>query len=142
MILNKVLIDTNICLDAIQRRKPYVVNAAKIFEKSENKKFKGFVSAHSFDTLFYILSKKWSSKRVYKAIGGLRRTIDVARVDKKVIDEAFRLQWSDFEDAIHYQAALAEDCDAIVSRDKNDFENADLQVLSPIEFLDKLSPEK
>ncbi len=139
MTLNKVLIDTNVCLDAMQKRKPFVWNAAKILDRSERKDFQGFVSAHSFDTLFYILSKTSTKRYVYEAITGLRRTIDIAAINQNMIDKALQLRWSDFEDAVHYQAALSSGCDAIVTRNENDFKESDLPVFSPLEFLEQLN---
>lgn len=86
MILTKVLIDTNICLDAMQKRQPFVWNAAKILDLSEKKEFQGLVSAQCFDTLFYILSKTSSKEYVYQAIRGLRRTIEIAMINEDMID--------------------------------------------------------
>lgn len=139
MTLTKVLIDTNICLDAILKRQPFVWDAAKILDLSEKKEFQGLVSAQCFDTLFYILSKKSSKKDVYQAIKGLRRTIEIATINENVIDQALQLNWDDFEDAIHYQAALASECNAIITRNKNDFKKSELPALSPLEFLEQLS---
>jgi len=53
---DKILIDTNVCLDAIQRRKPYDIQALKILNLSETKIIKGIISAHTFETIFYILN--------------------------------------------------------------------------------------
>jgi predicted nucleic acid-binding protein len=54
------------------------------------------------------------------------------------IDDALKARWKDFEDAIHYQAAKAAGCDAIITRNAKDFKKADLPILSPQEFLDQL----
>ncbi len=63
---------------------------------------------------------------------------EVAPVNQKIIDKALKLKWPDFEDAIHYQAALAEGCDALVTRNPKDFKVDSFPVLTPQQFLDEL----
>lgn len=139
MVFKKILIDTNICIDAIENSKPFSTAAVQILEASEKGDIAGYVSAHSFDTLFYILIQTTKREHVYKAIEALRRTIHVAPVNQTVIDKALQDKWSDFEDAIHYHAALEAGCDAIVTRNQKDFTNSNLSVLSPEEFLNQLT---
>lgn len=138
MTLNKVLIDTNICLDAVLNRHPFATSAAKITEQSEKGLFSGLIAAHTFDTFFYILVKNIGQTKAYRGINALRRAFEVAAIDKTIIDNALDLNWPDFEDAIHYQAAIATDCHAIVTRNKQDFSEGRLPVLSPSQFLEEL----
>src|SRR6056297_574156 len=138
MASRKILIDTNVCIDAIEGRKPFDFNALKILEYSENRIINGFVSAHSFDTLFYILIQNSPRSNVYGAIDGLRRVVEVAPVTKRIIDEALDLKWPDFEDAIHYRAAVAAGCEAIVTRNPTDFKESDLEIMTPGQLLSEL----
>jgi len=142
MIFRNILIDTNICIDATQKRKPFAYNAHKILDFSERKIINGFVSAHSFDTIFYILTQNTHQEYVYKANEGLRRTVEIAPVTKMEIDEALKLRWPDFEDAIHYRAAMAAGCEAIVTRNPGDFKEADLAVLTPSQLLADIDTEQ
>ncbi len=141
MILNKVLIDTNVCLDAAQIRRPFAVNALKIIELSQFGDLTGIVAAHSLDTMFYILNANNSKKEVYTILRGFRLAFDIAAVNQSIIDAALNLNWNDFEDAIHYESARAAGCEAIITRNKKDFEQADLEVLTPTEFLDQLNQQ-
>jgi predicted nucleic acid-binding protein len=135
MILTKALVDTNICIDAAQKRKPFYRQALTIIEYAQSGVFSGMVAAHSFDTIFYILNKRNSIESTYTVLDGLRRAFEVAPVTQKVIDQAIALKWKDFEDAIHYQAAKAGGCDAIITRNEKDFQQSELPVLSPQAFL-------
>lgn len=139
--MNKVLIDTNVCLDATKRRKPFAKTATEILARSESGKFNGFVSAHSFDTIFYFLLQKYNNSNAYKAIRGLRKAIRVSPVTQEVIDGALNLNWNDFEDAIHHESARAAGCEAIITRNKKDFEQGELQILTPTEFIDQLNQQ-
>lgn len=138
MIFKTILIDTNICLDVMQKRKPFHLLAAKILDGSEKSLFQGYVAAHTFDTLFYILSKRHRNEYVYTAIEGLRETIKIAPVTEEIIDDAISLKWPDFENAIHYLSAIHKNCDAIITRDPSGFDDSSIPVLSPFEFLAQL----
>ncbi|MDR9419604.1 type II toxin-antitoxin system VapC family toxin [Gracilimonas sp.] len=138
MIFKNILIDTNVCLDVMQKRKPFYIQAAKVLDGSEKSIYQGYVVAHTFDTLYYILSKRHKNEFVYNAIEGLRETVKIASVTEKVIDEAISLKWPDFEDAIHYLTAIHSNCDAIITRDSSGFTDSSIPVLTPFEFLDQL----
>jgi predicted nucleic acid-binding protein len=137
--LTKPLIDINICLDSALQRKPFAIQAGKILSYSEKKTINGFVAAHGFDTIFYLLRKKYGARKCYEAIKAIRETIQIAPVTQSVIDDALDTRWKDFEDGIHYQAALAAGCNAVISRNAKNFKQADLPILSPQEFLDQLT---
>ncbi len=136
--MNKALIDTNICLDAILDRVPFTDNALKIIEQSQEEKFNGLLSAHALDAIFYITEKLTNQTKAYKGIKELRKAFDIAPVNQQIIDKAIADKWKDFEDAIHYQAALAADCDAVVTRNEKDFSGATIPVYDPVDFLEEL----
>jgi len=142
MEINSALIDTNVCLDAALQRAPFSVAAIEIIERSQLGEFSAMIAAHSFDTLFYFLRKDKNTNRAYYIINEFRSVFKVAPVTQQVIDDALNARWNDFEDAIHYQAAKAADCDAIITRNKKDFKDADLPVLSPQEFLAQFNDEE
>ncbi|MEX0646351.1 MAG: PIN domain-containing protein [Balneolaceae bacterium] len=139
MALNKVLIDTNVCLDAAKRRQPFAESAIKILAYSESQEIEGYVAAHSFDTIFYFLEENYGRSRAYDALKGLRKAVKICPVTQQVIDAAFDLEWNDFEDAIHHESALQIGCDAIITRNEKDFKKTKIPVLSPGKFLDHLN---
>ncbi|MCH8549608.1 MAG: PIN domain-containing protein [Balneolaceae bacterium] len=142
MIYKKVLVDTNICIDAALYRKPYASDALRIFELSQFNKLNAMIAAHSFDTIFYILRKSYSVEKRYTLMKELRAIFKVAPVTQTVIDEALGLKWPDFEDAIHYRAAVTAGCDAIVTRNPADFKDAELTILSPLQLLAEIEEER
>jgi len=139
MAYKNVLLDTNICLDVILYRHPFAVKSGEIIDKAESGFFSAFIAAHSFDTLFYILVNKIGRERAYEGIETLRNVCVVADVSQLIIDNALKEKWPDFEDAIHYQSALAAGCDAIVTRNPNDFLTDNLSILSPNQFLAEIN---
>lgn len=138
MTFSKVLIDTNGCLDATLFRKPFASNALKVFELTEFRSIELIISAHTFDTIFYLLRNDFSIEKAYELIQELRSASEIGTVNQLIIDEAISLKWPDFEDAIHYLTAVHSKCDAIVTRDPSGFRNAEIPILSPFEFIDQL----
>lgn len=138
MTFSKVLIDTNVCLDATLFLKPFASSALKIFELTEFRSIELIISAHTFDTIFYLLRNDFSVEKAYELIQELHSASEIGTVNYLIIDQAISLKWPDFEDAIHYLTAVHSKCDAIITRDPSCFTESSIPVLSPIEFLDQL----
>jgi predicted nucleic acid-binding protein len=138
MTFNRILVDTNICIDAAIVRKPYVDTALKIINLADTGEIEAKISAHTFNTIYYVLRKEFSISKRYTLIEELRSVFGVAPVTQRIIDRALKLRWRDFEDAIQHEAAIESGCDAIVSRNRSDFQESELPVLSPIQLLESL----
>lgn len=135
MAFNRILIDTNICIDVALIRKPFVSDSLQIINLSQSGKIDAYVAAHTFDTMFYVLRKKYSVQQRYDLLNEFRSVFNIAAVTQEIIDNALKLEWPDFEDAIHYLAALAVGCEAIVTRNPKDFHEISIPVLSPAQVL-------
>ena len=64
----KILFDTNIVLDLLLDRKPFVHHAQTLFEKVESGKINGYVGATTITTLDYLLTKSLSTREAKKII--------------------------------------------------------------------------
>lgn len=53
----KVLVDTNVIMDALIGRQSYFDDADKIIKMCADRKLQGYLAAHSIPNLFYILRK-------------------------------------------------------------------------------------
>ncbi len=60
-------------------------------------------------------------------------------VDSQTIDESIASDFNDFEDAMQYYSALREQADVIITRNKDDYEAAQIPVYKPQEFLNLLT---
>jgi len=65
----------------------------------------------------------------------LRKFCGVIPVSEKAFDKALNSHIHDFEDAMQYFAALEIKVNAIITRNKKDFKNAKIPVLTAKEFL-------
>ena len=130
-----VLCDINLILDIFLRRGPFYGPAARLFSIIEEKKIRGYLSALSFPTLFYILAKELKRQKAMQVLEKLRIVFDVAAVDEKVIDLSLASGFKDFEDAVQYYSAIQVKADCLVTRNKTDYRADPLPILTPEEFL-------
>ncbi len=133
--MKTVLCDINFILDIFLRREPFYYSAAKLFKKIEDKKLKGYLCALNFSTLFYLLSKELSKGKAIKILEKIRIVFSIAAVDEKVIDLSLTADFKDFEDAVKYYSAIHVKADCIITRNKDDYVNGKIPVLTAEEFL-------
>lgn len=130
-----VLCDINLILDIFLRREPFYDPAARLFSVIEEKRIRGYLSALSFPTLFYILAKELKRQKAMQVLEKLRIVFHVAAVDEKVIDLSLASGFKDFEDAVQYYSAMQVKADCLVTRNKTDYRTDPLPILTPEEFL-------
>ncbi len=133
--MKTVLCDINVILDIFLKRNPYYVSAARLFTLIEEKKLQGYLSAQSFPTMFYILSKELKREKAMRVLEKLRIVFRVAAVDERVIDLSLASSFKDFEDAVQYYSALHVRADCLITRNKADYRADRLPIMTPEEFL-------
>ena len=134
----KVLIDTNIILDSLLEREPFVEDADALFEAIENEQIEGYVTATTLTNIYIVRRQTRSLDRARQAIAETLALMNVSAVDRHVLEIAFASNLTDFEDAVQLACALSDNLEAIVTRDAGDFVGATLPTLSPKELLKRL----
>jgi len=135
-----VLIDTNVVLDQLVKREPFYENAERIRLLSEKGYINSYISASAITDIYYIANKEIRNKNaVVELLESLLKTTNVASVTESGINEALALRWDDFEDAVQYVAGKDISADYIVTRNIEDYANSQIEVLSPSEFLKKIT---
>jgi predicted nucleic acid-binding protein len=135
-----VLIDTNILLDVLQERKPHASSAVRVWKLVEEKALEGYVSAISFNNVFYIARKQVGSDKALEAIKLVRRTFRIVPLDDSVIDRALVTTGNDFEDALRAAAATHIAADYIVTRNPGDFASLGVSFLTAEALLAIVQP--
>lgn len=133
--MKKILCDINVILDIFLKRKPFYLSAARLFREVEDGKLKGYLCSLSFPTLFYLLTKELNRDIAIRTLKKIRIVFKVAAVDEKVIDMSLVSDFRDFEDAVQYYSALRQNVDCIITRNRADFIEDKIPVLTPEEFL-------
>ena len=131
----RVLLDNDVILDFILTRQPFFAEADEIFVRLQNEEFMAYISTITPINAFYTTRKEKGKDVAFKAVEGLLKLVEVCRTDKSVLQNAFTLSFTDFEDAVQCSSALAENLDAIVTRNLKDYKNSTIKVYSPSEFL-------
>lgn len=132
----KLLIDTNIILDFLQKREPYYEDASAIFQLSVDNEVIECVTASSITDIYYLVNKEFKDvKKTKERIQDLLELITILDVTNKDIQDAIRSEWKDFEDSLQYVVALHNSVDAIITRNTKDFSESSIPIYSPKEFL-------
>ena len=138
----KVLFDTNILLDVLLEREPYIGVASKLFSLVDNGRIQGSICATAVTTTYYMTAKGLGAKRAHHQIRTLLGMFEVAPVDGGVLQRALDGSFKDFEDAVVHEAAYAVGAAAIVTRDSSDFDKATIPVFEPHELLAAVASRK
>lgn len=134
--MKHVFLDTNVLIDFLSDRKPFSLDAAKLFNYSFKKKISIYVAAVSFNNIYYILRQSCSHLETIKILNELQEWTEVVDVSKEVIKKSLNSEFKDFEDAIQYNCAKTlSKIDCIVTRDTKDFKKSSLPTLTPKEAL-------
>lgn len=133
--MTKVLLDTNIILDFALEREKYFKNAENILKLAYENEINAWMSATTITNVYYIARKTKGKDIAINFIKNLIDFIEIANVDKNVIVKAISLNFNDFEDAIQESSALYNEIPIIITRNIHDFEDANLAIFTPEEFL-------
>ena len=130
----KVLLDTNVVLDVLLIREPFAQMAMNLFDAAANKEIEGYLCATTFTTIDYLVAKQQNKHEARALICRLLELFSVAEVNEIVLKKASASAFSDFEDAVLYQAGCYVGVDCIVTRNVKDFKTADLPIYTPMEL--------
>lgn len=131
--MRRILVDLDVVLDVLLERTPHAAAAAALWRAVERHEVEALLPAHGFTTVFYLAGRHRDASFAHRVVSELATVFGVAPVDASVIRRALDLGWPDFEDAVCAAAAEAATCDAIVSRDRQDFIGSPLEVIEPAE---------
>ncbi len=130
-----ILLDTNIVIDLLASRDPFYAEAAELFSLADKKSIKLSVSALSLANTHYILSKFTNDQEARKILRNFKVIVDILPLDDKVVDLALNSDFKDFKDAIQYFTAIENNQKLIVTRNKSDFKESKIPIMTAGEFL-------
>lgn len=132
----RLMIDTNIFLDVLLQREPFFESSKAVLKLCEDKSVQGFLSASSATDIFYIVRKGLqSTDAAYKALGSVLDIVKVLTVTNDDVLNAFMQKATDFEDCLLATCAKSNKCTAIVTRNKKDFLDFGITLMSPEELM-------
>jgi predicted nucleic acid-binding protein len=132
--MKSIFLDTNVLIDFFADRKPFSIEAARLFNYSFKKKISIYISAVSYNNIYYILRQSCSHTQTIKMLTELSEWTDIIDVSKDIINKSLKSDFKDFEDAIQYNCAKSlNKIDFLVTRDTKDFKTSSLPILTPKE---------
>ncbi len=135
----RILLDTNVLLDYFQHREGFTTSE-KILQACAENTISGFVAAHSFPIMFYIMRKFYSDEERREILTNIISLLTVAEISHPLIASALsRNDFHDFEDCLQDECAARVDADYIVTNNIKDFERSKVKAILPEEFLHRLS---
>lgn len=135
-----LLLDTNILLDVLLAREPWVDVATALWRANDEDRFVGYVVASALTDIFYIARRLTDVDKALEAVQLCMVAFEICPVDRATIERALTMQGRDFEDNIVMACAEMMGLDGIVTRNVADFAHSPVSVWSPREALAKISP--
>jgi predicted nucleic acid-binding protein len=131
----KAYIDCNILIDWLLEREPFSYYATKIIELAENKEIEAYVSALTLANTYYIISKELNRKVADEFLKDSLKLFQFIDITKNTIKEAIQKKNKDFEDDLHYHAAVVNKLDYLITRNKKDFKKTNIILADSEEFI-------
>ena len=135
----KAFVDTDVIIDFLVNREPYLQNATLLFDLADKRKIKLYTSSICLNNVHYICRKVLGEKKSRLVITELLEIIDVVSVSGKEIEESLKSDFKDFEDGLQHATAISNnEIKSIITRNIKDFKSSTLPVLTPDNFLASL----
>lgn len=137
-----VFFDTNVVLDVLLERQPWVETSKRLWAAIDDGRITGYVASTSLTNIFYIARRAKGLEAAFDAVQICLDTFDVSPVVRDVLSRALdaRATWRDFEDAVQMICASDTNADMIATRDPSDFQGSPVPALSPADVLARLPP--
>ena len=134
--MSRLLIDTNIIIDLLSKREKFYDEAADLFSRADKKELELTISSLTFANTNYILTKLKSAKEAREILRKFKVLVELLSLDDKITELALSDgNFPDFEDGLQYYSAIENQIDVIITRNKKDFKNSKIPVLTAKEFL-------
>lgn len=143
----RVILDTNVVVDVLQRREPWFQDVSVIFLAIANKRVIGCLTAKQIADLHFFSRKQFKGEenvddRARQVIGKLLtlfELIDTLSIDCK---NALGIKNGDYEDAMLIESAARAGVDCIVTRNPAHYKASPIRVYAPDEFVSVISKQK
>ena len=125
----RVLIDTNVILDILQKREPFFTDSYRALRRALENDAECLISASAATDIFCVLRKEH--------IDQLAQVVSFADVQGMDIHTALMRAMPDFEDAVVDAVAERSGASYILTRNIKDFTGSVVPAILPADFLNK-----
>lgn len=143
----KILLDTNVVLDVLQKRSPWFEDGKEIFLAVAANQIDGFVTAREVADIHFFSRKQFRGEenidqKVRKIISGILALFDIVDTLGEDCRNAFGIENNDYEDAIMISSAQRAGMDYIVTRNTEHFAKSPVPVCTPTDFVKLINHDR
>ena len=135
--MENVFVGTNIIIDLLAKREPFYKDAQDLFTLSDKKVIQLYISSLSFANAYYAIVKHHKEIDAKKIIAKFKILVKVLPLDDKAIELALASDFNDFEGGLQYFIAIENESDIIITRNKKDFKNSKIPIMTAAEYIRK-----
>ena len=134
----RILIDTNVILDILQKREPFFADSYRALRKAIEDDAECLLCASAVTDIFYVLRKALgSAQKAKEQIERLAQLVSFADVQGMDIHAALMRAMPDFEDAVVDVVAERNGANCILTRNIRDFAGSVVPAILPADFLSR-----
>lgn len=138
----KIVVDTNIIIDALTGREPFRNNAEQIFMLAANRAEDFYITASCATDIYYLVRKYLhSTKKAKSVMEKLYELFQILDVNASDCRDALVSDINDYEDAVISCCASRNHADYIVTRNVKDFKKSKVHVILSEDFIKIVSQE-
>lgn len=127
----RVVVDTNVVLDLLLNREPFVQDALQVFALGEAGHLELLLSTDAVTTIFYIVAKNRDAAIAREAVTRLLGLMSLAVLDEPAVLSGLALDFEDVEDAMVAAVAAKSKAWGIVTRNVRDFAGSPVPAMTP-----------
>ena len=132
----KILVDTNVIIDALTSREPWNESAEKIFIMAANNIVDMYITASSATDIYYLVRKHLhNAETARQVMGKLYSLVGILEVKDENCVDALVSPIVDYEDAVVEQVARRSGVECIVTRNQKNYELGLTKVFLPDDFI-------
>lgn len=136
--MRKVFLDTDVILDFLLNREPYIDEITELIERSVMNEMALCVSSLTISNLHYIISRIENKKSANSKVRKILKLLKVENVGQTTVTKAMESEFGDCEDGIQNYCAEEADHKILVTINTRDYRKSKLAIMTPKEFLAKM----
>jgi predicted nucleic acid-binding protein len=122
-------------LDFLGERHPFYDSIAKIATLADKGQTTIIVSALSYSTVSYFLTKYENKEIAKEKLRKFKIISEICDLNEQIIEKGLNSDFSDFEDSLQYYSAVSSDCNILITRNGKDFKSSSIPVMTAEEYL-------
>jgi len=127
----RALFDTNVVLDWLLDRAPWMADAQPLWDARDAGQVIAYPPASTLTDVFYIMRRATDIPTAFIAVYRLLGAFGLLPIDAALLQQARALPGNDFEDNVQIACAISAQLDLIITRDPSGFQTSPIPAIEP-----------